>query len=401
MQPEHPLYDIVRTSLKETRNAPDIFLVGGPVRDLLLHRMPKDLDFLVDGELFPFIDVVTEKLKAKVKKNDKLLTVSLQTKWGTVDFARARKETYNYPGALPQVEPAGLREDLLRRDFTVNALAWPLLSSGWGNIFDIAGGLRDLDDRLICVLHDKSFEDDPTRMLRALRFKSRLGFAIEKHTSELMFRAWPLLRTVSPVRRFKEWKCICKEKDPAAVIAEIYKSGGWEYFFAGLPYSENELSTIGLIPEEVYSEKFRRWFFYLLLLLKKDPAKLNDIAAYWGLPKKDREALEQILAQYDDPGFANQTKRQISGILQKLPLEGIYFVYQELFSPQKAWAQFYTDVILERIPVSGHDLLEMGLEPNAELGNILKILESYYRAGRFDTKEEALGLVREILKEDN
>lgn len=401
MYPEHPLYDVVRESMNKIENAPVIYLVGGPVRDILLYRSPKDIDFLVDGEMFPIVDVIADKLKAKVKKNKKLLTVSLKTKWGTVDFARARRETYEYPGALPKVESAAnIREDLLRRDFTINALALPLLVSGWGDIVDITGGLQDLEDKLIRALHEKSFQDDPTRILRALRFQCRLGFTLEENTRDLKSRDWPFIKAVSPVRRLKEWNRICEEKDPAAIIDEIYITGGWEYFFAGMPYRGKASFTIGKIPEEIYSEKFRLWFYYLLLLLKQEPTRLKDIVDYWGLLKKDHYTLEQILLLAKNKGFVTMTKRQISGIMQKLPVEGIYFLYMELFSKDRNWLEFYEGIKLDYLPVNGHDLLQIGLKSNAEMGNILRILETYYREGRFDTKEEGIKLVLDLLKED-
>jgi len=166
------------------------WLVGGPVRDLLLGRASPDLDIAVEGSVDAVAAALAERPGASVRKSTCFLTCTLVLDTGSeLDIAHARTERYPEPGALPVVAEATIAEDLRRRDFTVNAMAVALAPGEFGRLLDPHGGLRDLDAGLLRVLHESSFEDDPTRMIRAVRFMLRLGFALEPHTRELLRRA--------------------------------------------------------------------------------------------------------------------------------------------------------------------------------------------------------------------
>ena len=157
---------------------PGVHLVGGAVRDVLLGGTPFDLDLVVEGDAAAF----ARSLGGQLKVHDRLGTSTVVLDGHTYDIVRARRETYPRPGALPDVEPASLAEDLARRDFTVNAIAIALAD---GELTAAPSALEDLDARRLRVLHDQSFIDDPTRLLRLVRYASRLGFAIEPHTRAL------------------------------------------------------------------------------------------------------------------------------------------------------------------------------------------------------------------------
>ena len=166
------------------------FLVGGFVRDALLGRASADLDLVVEGaeEARAFADALSQELDAQAVEHPRFLTFSLTAVPGvSIDVATARSEWYEAPAALPVVEPATLLEDLARRDFTVNALAMPL--AGGEGVIDPYEGRRDLADRRIEVLHAASFEDDPTRALRAVRFEQRLGFRLGEESRGWLRRA--------------------------------------------------------------------------------------------------------------------------------------------------------------------------------------------------------------------
>ncbi|MEA3402750.1 MAG: hypothetical protein U9R79_16035 [Armatimonadota bacterium] len=168
----------------------DAWLVGGPVRDLLLGRAAPDLDLAVEGPPEAVARAIAEELGGRVRKTTDFMTATVELPGGEeIDIARTRSECYRDPGALPEVAPAGLVEDLQRRDFTVNAMAMALAPERFGELVDPHGGLQDLHARRLRVLHDASFDDDPTRMLRAARFMLRLGFELEERTAELMARA--------------------------------------------------------------------------------------------------------------------------------------------------------------------------------------------------------------------
>jgi tRNA nucleotidyltransferase (CCA-adding enzyme) len=161
----------------------DAYLVGGAVRDALLGRPVTNLDLVVDGDQMPLI----EALGAEAVVHDRFETATVELPSGPVDVARARTESYSEPGALPEVQPAALSDDLVRRDFTVNSMAVPLAEPG--TLVDHHGGLDDLRSGLLRVFHERSFVDDPTRALRAARYAARLGLEPEPRTLELLREA--------------------------------------------------------------------------------------------------------------------------------------------------------------------------------------------------------------------
>jgi tRNA nucleotidyltransferase (CCA-adding enzyme) len=165
------------------------YLVGGAVRDLLLGLERSDLDVAVEGDAA----AVARRLGDFVRAHERFRTASVRIDGLVVDLATTRAETYAYPGALPEVRPAGLREDLARRDFTINAMAVPL--AGEPKLIDPHGGAADLARGVVRVLHQRSFEDDPTRALRAARYAARFDFSLDPETERLLPAAD--LRTVS------------------------------------------------------------------------------------------------------------------------------------------------------------------------------------------------------------
>jgi tRNA nucleotidyltransferase (CCA-adding enzyme) len=159
------------------------YLVGGAVRDLLLGRDRADLDVVVEGD----VDDLAAGLGGEVLSHERFATAKVVLDGAEIDLATARAETYSRPGALPDVRPAGLEEDLARRDFTINAMAIPL--HGEPELIDPHGGRPDLEQSMIRILHDRSFVDDPTRALRAARYAARFGFGVEDDTERLVRRA--------------------------------------------------------------------------------------------------------------------------------------------------------------------------------------------------------------------
>ncbi len=182
---EGPLASLVRVVLEASdARGLAVYLVGGPVRDWLLGRPLRDADLVVatpGGAEELAAALASERLRAT--RHDRFGTVSLATEAVSLDLATARRERYAHAGALPEVEPASLEDDLLRRDFAVNALALPLSAKARANhagIVDPAHGRRDLAGRALRVLHRRSFHDDPTRALRAARLAPRLGFTLTR-----------------------------------------------------------------------------------------------------------------------------------------------------------------------------------------------------------------------------
>ncbi|HEV2770800.1 MAG TPA: hypothetical protein VGV40_11500 [Solirubrobacteraceae bacterium] len=199
---------------------PHVHLVGGAVRDLLLGREPRELDVVVEGDA----TVLALQLDPGAVIHERFGTASTRLEGHAVDLATARRERYPEPGALPEVEPASLEEDLLRRDVAINALAVGLAD---GSLREVPGALGDLAAGRLRVLHDASFVDDPTRLHRVARYAARLGFALEEHTAELAAAAvrGGALATVSGPRVGAELRLAATEPEPLAALGWMERLG--------------------------------------------------------------------------------------------------------------------------------------------------------------------------------
>ena len=161
-----------------------LYLVGGPVRDLVLGRSSEDLDLVVEGDAARLAGKVGERLSAKVVIHRRFGTATVKVDKNRLDLATARKETYSRSGALPKVMPGSIAEDLHRRDFTVNAMALGISGPLAGELLDPTSGLKDIEQGIIRSIHRGSFQDDATRIFRAVRYEQRLGFRMATETRE-------------------------------------------------------------------------------------------------------------------------------------------------------------------------------------------------------------------------
>jgi tRNA nucleotidyltransferase (CCA-adding enzyme) len=193
------------------------YLVGGVVRDLLLGAEGVDLDVAIEGDAEAIADVPGYR----PERDELFLTGTLEAGDEEIDVAQTRAETYPRPGALPEVRPAPIGEDLARRDFTVNAMAFPLREDA--ELIDPHDGLEDLRAGRLRILHDRSFIDDPTRALRAARYAARFGFELEPETARLLAEAD--LSTVSDDRVQNELRKIAAEEDPARAVQLVVDWG--------------------------------------------------------------------------------------------------------------------------------------------------------------------------------
>jgi len=206
------------------------YLVGGSVRDLMLKQLNIDLDITVEGQGMRLAERFAAGYHGTaVTRYPAFKTATVLLTDGTlIDFATARSETYVQGGAFPAVAPSGIKEDLFRRDFTVNAMAIAINPKKWGKVTDPFHGMADLRAKRIRVLHEKSFLDDPTRILRAARFKARLGFRIEAKTLKLLKSAIKIkvLDTIKPQRYLKDFNKILKEPESleAVKILKLWKA---------------------------------------------------------------------------------------------------------------------------------------------------------------------------------
>lgn len=220
---------------------PGVHLVGGAVRDLVLRRPPRELDVVVEGDPAP----LAERLGATSREHDRFGTVTVEAGDCRFDIVRARAESYAAPGALPDVRPGTLAEDLARRDLSINAIA---LSLPEGELESVPAALDDLEARVVRVLHDRSFEDDPTRLWRVARYAVRLGFAIDPRTAALAGEADP--GTVSGARMGNEMRLVLAEPFPPAVF-ELARSLNPRLLPEGFePRSSRLREALALLPPD-------------------------------------------------------------------------------------------------------------------------------------------------------
>ena len=236
---------------------PGVYLVGGAVRDLLLaaeHRATRapigDLDLVAEGD----VAALAARLGGPHVFHERFGTATVTVGGHSYDLAMARRESYAEPGALPDVSPAPLAEDLRRRDFTVNAIAIALGGPRAGELTAFPGALEDLSAGRLRVLHDRSFVDDPTRLFRLARYASRLGFAIDPATAALATAAVDggALGTVSGSRLGTELRLLAQEEDPITALAALRDLGLDHALHARLRIADEPLArrALAMLPED-------------------------------------------------------------------------------------------------------------------------------------------------------
>ncbi len=354
--------------LERLGDLPGVYLVGGAVRDLLLGASPLDLDLVVDGDLAS----VTVRLGTPTRAHDRFDTGTLELDGFTYDVARARRETYAHPGALPTVEPAPIDVDLLRRDFGVNALALGLGGETRGRLLEAPGGLEDLRARRLRVLHAASFIDDPTRLLRLARYAGRLGFAIEGQTSKLA-RAAVAERatdTVSGSRLGAELRLLATEPDPIGAmgmladlrIDELLAPGFGIRTPAAAATAERALR---LLP----SDGDPAAVALAVATLRLDPGARPVLLDRLAFPAGQRDAI--LAAAGRAPALAKALTQaaapsEIAAAVRRAPVELVALAGALGAEPQaRRWLDELRHVRLE---IGGQDLLDAGVERGPEVG---------------------------------
>ena len=268
------------------------YLVGGPVRDLLLGRHAIDIDLTLEEGGSTLARALAKRIEGRVRSFPQFLTYKVTADgFPEIDIATARKERYRQPGALPAVTAGRLRDDLLRRDFTINAIALGLLD---GKLHDPSNGEHDIRDRFVRVLHDRSFLDDPTRIFRAIRLATRLGFELHPETAELMREAieTKALSSVSRERIWRELFLAMDEEDAPAVLTALANAGAIDVLFG--PRSNGHLKAkLAAVREQVSRDaSLDRYVLYTGVLLRGDASPVDFEGS--GFSQKRARAVVEI-----------------------------------------------------------------------------------------------------------
>jgi tRNA nucleotidyltransferase (CCA-adding enzyme) len=358
----------------------DIWLVGGAVRDLLLGLAPGDLDLVVEGDLEPVI----ARLGVPDRLHDRFGTATLRLDGVAFDLARARRERYRHPGALPDVAPATLAEDLTRRDFTVNSLAARLSD---GRLQAVPGAMEDLQARRLRVLHDASFRDDPTRLLRLARYAGRLGFGVEPHTAELAGAAVRegALDTVSGHRIGAELVLLAGEADPVAGLTALRRFGIDEAVAPGFGLRDDRAAArlrraLTLAPQDAD----RVALVLAAAVAGLDPARREPLLDAIGLTAARRAV---ILAAAEAPAglaarlAAARRPSEIARTVGRRPIEAVALAGAEGDpAAQRAAGDWLRTLRHVALDITGSDLIAAGLPPGPGLGAALERA----RAARLD-----------------
>ena len=348
-----------------------VFLVGGAVRDLLRAETPEDLDLAVEGELGP----VLARLGEPAARHERFGTATVIVGGRRIDLARTRAESYPRPGALPEVRPAGIGEDLRRRDFTVNTLALDLAS---GELRSVPGAEADVAAGRLRVLHPRSFADDPTRLLRMARYAGRLGFRVEEETGARARAAvcGGALGTVSGPRIGTEVGLLARE--PLAAWAALRELGADEAIVPGFGLRDPDLAARAL--ERLGPDDHPdRVVLALVFAGVEDP---HALARRLGLP-----APEPVVA------VRGRSRTEVADALRSPEQAAIAAA---LGGEEEAgwWLEEGRRLALE---ITGDDLRAAGVAPGPEMGRALRAVLAAKREGEVSGRPAELALALRIL----
>jgi len=381
-----------------TMNLP-CYLVGGFVRDLLLQKPVNDFDIVLEGDAIKLGNALVKKFGGKLTAHQKFHTCiwHLPEAWNlgpdTLDLISARSETYATPGALPTVKLSTIQDDLRRRDFTINAMAVRLDGDQFGWLVDPLNGQSDLDQSVIRVLQSRSFIDDPTRMLRAVRYEQRYGFKIEPGTLKLITsEPFGVLSKLSGERIRHEFDLIFEEEHSAEMMQRLSELGIFRSFKPVLPIlNEKYAGFFGSQPANEMGIPHNRVLLgYLLWLLDSNPEQAASLAKRLDFTAVLTEAvLSVIQLKTELPMLAGSKPSQWTVRLDKVPLMAVYAVW--LVTDESALKEFLVKWRHIKPLITGEDLKALGIPPGPRYKEILSRLRAAWLDGEIHSdKEERL-----------
>ena len=396
-----PIFNLLQEIGDAARQS--VYVVGGFVRDLLLQRENLDLDIVVEGDAIWLARRLAEKWSGQLQSHHKFGTATVTRPDGfKIDFVTARNETYEQPGALPLVRQGTIVEDLQRRDFSINALAIYLNPDDFGRMVDYTDGLEDLRHGRIRVLHEQSFNDDPTRIFRAIRYEQRYSFRIVEHDETLIREAigCGVLARVSGQRIRNEIDRILTEEGTPRMVRRML---GFDLFRAIQPHWG------------VASDFDPRWNIAQRAIdwaLKYLPADETDTQAIRWMPLLDtvdvveavgdRLVLEnqlrtKLIAKVEllknlDALLADAKPSEIYRLLKPYPLEALVFALIQPHQPDwraKKIAHYLINLRHVQPLINGDDLIQLGLKPSEAFIGLLWRAFSAQLDEKIATKQEA------------
>lgn len=390
--PQRRAIDVIRDVAVEKECRP--YLVGGPVRDLLLGRTSIDVDLTLEEGGSTLARALARRVEGRVRSYPQFLTYKVVAEgFPEIDITTARKERYRQPGALPAVTAGRLKDDLVRRDFSINALALDVLN---GTMHDPTKGEQDIASRIVRVLHEKSFLDDPTRIFRAVRLATRLGFTIERHTAELM-RAAIDSGTLGSVSRERIWRELFLAMDEEAtpeVLGALHDQGALEVLFGRRGNGDLRARVAAVQAQLAERPELDRYVLYTGVLLRGDASPIDFEGS--GFSQKRARAVVEIandLPRVEESLAAAREERDRFGIYRGISPEMLTVIASE--RPEEVpHIRRYHEFENFKLPLRGNDL-EVPGGPH-----VAKALEQTREAvfnGRI-APEEARSYAREVAR---
>jgi tRNA nucleotidyltransferase (CCA-adding enzyme) len=382
-----------------------VYLVGGTVRDILLGEPNFDVDVAVEGDAIALARGLADALDGRVRAHRKFGTaVVLYREDQRVDVVTARTEFYDAPAALPSVEHATIREDLFRRDFTINAMAVSLKGEDFGRLVDPFGGRRDLEAKTIRILHNLSFIDDPTRIFRAIRYESRYGFRMDDHTQRLARGTieMGLVGDLSSARLRDELVALLEEGDAGASILRLAELGAGAAIHPHLAADDEAVELLGRMRglNEHYGTAIPAWRLAFAVLARRMPP--DEVYAWLRRLKVQRRDLERVAAAVTvGPRILERLRGGSAEPADVVAAADPYAPDAPLFAmaleERPELDDYFRRLRNVQLEVSGSDLAELGLGESPEVGEILAELRRRKLNGLLDGRESELAAARELI----
>jgi tRNA nucleotidyltransferase (CCA-adding enzyme) len=384
-----------------------VYLVGGAVRDVLLDEPTFDLDIAVEGDGIALGHALAQALGGRAVPHDKFGTAIVLAEDGTrVDVATTRTEFYDYPAALPRVEQATLRQDLFRRDFTINAMAVSLKGEDFGRLVDFFGGLRDVEGRAIRVLHNLSFIDDPTRIFRAIRYENRYGFRMEGHTASLARACvdMNLVGELSSARLRDELQLLLGEARVTTAVARMDELGVARAIHPHLAADDEATRLIDAVDaaRPLLAPETPPWRLRLAVLARRlPPDELYDWFERLKLRRRDADRIADAVTVA--PRLAallegEHEPAEVRRLVEPHDPDGAVLAYALASAPARAQLErYFRELRSVRLDIGGGELADLGVTESPRVGEILAELLRRKLNGELDGRESELEAARELV----
>jgi len=369
-----------------------LYIIGGVVRDLFLGRANFDFDLVVEGDAIKLAQKMARDSQAKLTVHSRFGTAKINYPGFSLDLATARSETYSKPGALPTVKPGDLKDDLIRRDFSINAMAMRLNPQRFGELIDLYHSKDDLEHRLIRILHPNSFIDDATRILRAIRYEQRLGFTLEAETEKLLRRDVTMLDTISGDRIRHELELILKEDKPELVLWRAGELGVLRQLHPSLK-GNGWLSQRFEQARQSYKQTSLPSLYLCLLIHNLTDKENEEFISRLNFPKNSAQAMRHTLQLKAQLHSLANPQLKPSDIYQSLHSYTATAIQANALASESPIASQHLQLYLTKLRyvktlVSGEDLKKMGIPAGPRIGEILNTLHKARLNGEIKTRKE-------------